>query len=244
MSVGMLYEPVRKNRLFAVGLKYSDVNWDCFADVLSAFERRIDQWYLAPVRLLRDQLGQHGAFAALSICCLLIDCLCQFEAGKVTSNRDLFIKFIKKRLPHYRRTVNPPIEFPKVDTRNCVYETDAMTGAIRTRQLKNIADVLYYVYRNGILHSAHAPLCGVISGIKNRRFAVTKKSLATYRDIGPRGAPCPVVVIDPWKLFSEIERVFQRYLARLKASKETARFRRRFNTKFSDSFGMNITAAR
>ena len=240
----MLYEPVRKKRLFAAGLKYSDVKWHCFAEVLSAFERRLDQWYLAPVRLLRDQPGQHGAFAGLSICCLLIDCLCQFEAGKVTSNRGLFIKFIKKRMPHYKRALNPPIEFPRVNTQDCMYETDATTGAIRTRQLKDIADVLYYVYRNGILHSAHAPLCGVISGIKNRRFAVRKKSLATYVDIGSRGAPCPVVVIDPWKLFSEVEGVFQRYLVRLKAATPTAGIRRRFNAKFSDSFGINISSAR
>lgn len=239
----MLYAPVQKNRLFCVGRKYSDVEWSVFADVVDAFESRIDQWYLAPVRLLRQQTGQHGAFAAMSICCLLIDCLCQFEFGKVTSNQTLFKKFIDKRLPHYKRTISPSIVFPKVDSQNCVYETDA-AGAIKTRNLKSIADVLYSVYRCGILHSAHAPLCGVISGLKTRRFSVRKKSLAKYSAIGTPGGDCPVVVIDPWKLFDEIEAVFKTYLAMLRMATPAQKVRVHFNTKFEDCFGINIAGAR
>lgn len=192
----MLYEPVQENRLFCVGKKYSDVDWHVFSNVVDAFEKRIDEWYLAPVRVLRQQPGQHGAFAAMSISCLLIDCLCQFDSGKVTSNRMLFTKFIEKRLAHYKCSISPAIEFPKIDSRNCVYETDS-SGAIKTRKLKTIAEVLYYVYRCGILHSAHAPLCGVISGLPTRRFSVRKKSLAKYSAIGTSGGDCPVVVIDP-----------------------------------------------
>lgn len=238
----MLYEPVRENRLFAVGLKYSDVNWNIFAEVVDAFEKRIDEWYLEPVRLLRSQPGQHGAFAGMSICCLLIDCVCQFDAGKVVSNRTLFRTFIRKRLPRYARPINPPIEFPKVDTQNCEYKKTA-TGAIRTDQLGDIADVLYSVFRCGILHSAHAPLCGVISGLTTRRFSVRRKSLAKYGAIGTRGSDCPVIVIDPWKLFDEIEVMFRKYLGRLRAASSTSTARRHFNVKFADSFGIDVSGA-
>jgi hypothetical protein len=234
---------VRKNRLFAVGKKYSDIDWSSLAVVLDAFEKRIDQWYLEPVRLLRAQPGQHGAFAAMSICCLLVDCLCQFDSGKVVSNRTLFRNYIRKRLPHYRRSINPPIVFPDVDTINAAYKTTS-AGAIRTKQLGDIADVLYFVFRCGILHSAHAPLCGVISGLKTRRFSVRRKSLTKYSGIGIHGADCPSVVIDPWKLFDEIETAFRTYLAALRGATPSDTVRLHFNTKFEDSFGISITAAR
>ena len=207
----MLYSPVRKNRLFAVGLKYSDVNWSSFADILDAFEKRIDQWYLEPVRVLQNQPGQHGAFAALALNCLMIDCMCQFEGGKVVSNRTLYTDFIRRRLPHYGRTFSPMIVFPEPDSINLRYKTTA-TGALKTRQLASIADVLYYVFRCGILHSAHAPIVGVISGLNRRRYSVRKKSLAKYGAIGTSGGDCPVVVLDPWKLFTDIQTALASYL--------------------------------
>ncbi|MBX3412593.1 MAG: hypothetical protein KF708_07890 [Pirellulales bacterium] len=238
----MLYEPVQKNRLFAAGLKYSDITWTSIADILNAFEKRIDQWYLAPVRLLRQQPGQHGAFAAMSISCLLVDCLCQFHAGKVTSNRTLFTKFVEKQLPNYKRPISPPIEFPKVDSHNCTYELDA-AGAIKTRRLSSVADALYYIYRCGLLHSAHAPLCGVISGLSTRRFSIRKKSLAKYGSIGTAGGDCPVIVIEPWKLFDDVETFFKRYLGKLKTASPTDAIRRHFNAKFEDCFGVSIASA-
>lgn len=241
--MAMLYEPVQQNRLFAVGTKYSAVDWSSFMDIIAAFEKRIDQWYIEPVRLLRQTPGQHGAFAAMSVCCLLIDCLCQFDSGKVTSNRTLFTGFVEKRLPHYKRSITPAIDFPKVDSQNCRYETDA-AGAIKTRKLKTIADVLYYVYRCGILHSAHAPLCGVISGLPTRRFSVRKRSLAKYSAIGTPGGDCPVVVFDPWKLFDDIEMAFKDYLEKLRKASPTQKIRLYFNDKFADCFGIDISGAR
>ena len=239
----MLYEPARKKRLFAVGTLYSQIDETSLQNVLEAFEKRIDQWYMEPIRLLRSQPGQHGAFAAMSICCLLIDCLCQFEAGKVVANRTLYKKYIQKRLPHYDRPIDPPIVFPKIDSRACDYQRNA-SGDIRTQNIQNVSEALYSVFRCGILHSAHAPLCGVISGHNTRRFSVGKKSLAKYGEIGTEGEPCPVVVIDPWKLFDEIERAFQDHLARIRSAKPTAAVRKRFNTKFADCFGIDVSSAR
>jgi hypothetical protein len=210
--------------------------------VLSAFEKRIDEWYLAPVRILRKQSGGHGAFAAMSICCLLIDCLCQFDAGKVTSNRTLFIDFICKRLPHYDKPISPSITFPKIDSGKCCYDTYA-SGTIKTQPIDSIAKALYFIYRCGILHSAHAPLCGAIQGLKKHRFSIRKSSLAKYSGIGIKGTACPVVVIDPWKLFVDIEKAFKNYLARLKSASPTDTERLNFNEKFADAFGIDVSAA-
>lgn len=241
-SAKMQYSPVQKNRLFAAGIKYSDIDWTSFDDIINAFEQRIDQWYLRPVRVLKDHSDGHGGFAALAICCLTIDCMCQFEGGKVVSNRSLFTNFVHRRLPHYGRLLAIPITFPKIDSHNLCYDLN-VHGAIKTRQLGSIADVLYYVFRCGILHSAHAPLIGVICGLKTRRYSVRKKSLAKYQAIGTAGADCPVVVIDPWKLFSDIEASFQDYLARLREASAASPIRRRFNVKFEDSFGVSIAGA-
>jgi hypothetical protein len=210
--------------------------------VLKAFEKRIDEWYLAPVRHLKKQPGGHGAFAAMSICCLLIDCLCQFDAGKVTSNNTQFINFICNRLPHYDKPISPGIIYPKPDSRTLNYKTNA-SGTIKTQTIDSIAKALYFIYRCGILHSAHAPLCGAIQGLKKHRFSIRKSSLAKYSGIGIKGTACPVVVIDPWKLFDDIEKVFKKYLARLKSASPTDTERLNFNEKFADAFGIDVSAA-
>jgi hypothetical protein len=130
-----------------------------------------------------------------------------------------------------------------VDSQKCAYETDA-SGAIKTRKINSIADAMYYVYRCGILHSAHAPLCGVISGLATRRFSIRKRSLAKYSAIGTPGGDCPVVLIDPWRLFDEIEAAFKNYLTRLRAASASQEVRLHFNTKFEDCFGISIVGAR
>jgi len=236
----MLFVPVRSNRLFAAKLKYSKVKWASLEAILTAFSQRICQWYLDPIRLHRDQPGQHGAFAALGVTCLLIDALCQYDSGKVTSNRKLFIDYIEDRLPHYKRAISPPIRVPRVDSQNCVYETVAATGAIRTRDVKSVAEGIYYIFRNGILHEAHAPLCGVITGLKRRRFSIRRSSLATYADTG---LPCPVLVIDPWRLFADVERSFEELLNRVRAAGPSGAARLHFNVKFKSAFGIDISTA-
>lgn len=238
----MLYEPVRKNRLFAVGTSYADIDASSLAKVLQAFEKRIGQWYIEPIRLLENQPGQHGAFAAMALCCLLIDCLCQFEKGKVVSNRSLFISFIRRRLPHYNTVISPAICFPKVDNHACTYKFNAR-GQVQTQQIANVSDAIYYIYRCGILHSAHAPLCGVISGLNVRRFSIRPNSLTTYKSIGMSGSPCPTIVIDPWKLFADVENEFQNYLYRITTSGPSTSLRRRFNLKFADAFGIDVSGA-
>jgi hypothetical protein len=186
-----------------------------------AFQKRTDQWYLRPVQVLQEHSEGHGGFAALAMCCIMIDCMCQFEGGKVISNRSPFTDFVESKLPRYKRSLNPAITFPRTNTQNQCYDVSA-TGVIRTRQLRSIADVLYYVFRCGILHSAHAPLVGVISGLQTKRFSVRKRSLAQYGTIGTSGSDCPVVVIDPWKLFADIKGAFESYLHRLRKSRPTS----------------------
>lgn len=236
----MLFAPKRTVRLFAVGLKYSDIDWDSLSEVLDAFRKRIDQWYMQPVRLLRAQEGQHGAFAALGITCLLIDALCQYDNGKPTSNRGLFIKYVKDRLPQYVRAISPPIRLPKVDSQSCEYDRTS-TGTLRTRDIKCVSEALYSIFRCGILHEAHVPLCGVISGLKTKRFSVRPRTLANYTD---NGASCPVILIDPWKLFDDVSASFDDLLTRVSAAAPTATARKNFNTKFQSAFGIDISSAR
>lgn len=236
----MLFIPNRSQRLFAIGLKYSDIDWLSLSAVLSAFGRRIDQWYLEPVRLLRAQEGQHGAFAALGTICLLIDSLCQYDNGKPTSNRSLFIKYVRDRLPRYVREIRPAIRLPKVNSQTCEYETTG-TGALVTRNIGCVSEALYSVFRCGILHEAHVPVCGVISGLKTRRFSIRPSSLATYSDTG---AACPVVLIDPWKLFDDVEASLRGLVQRVALAPPSAASRTHFNRKFQSAFGIDISAAR
>lgn len=236
----MLFVPNRSKRLFASGLKYSEIEWRSLKSVLDAFRARIDQWYMDPIRLLRSQKGQHGAFAALGITCLLIDALCQYDNGKPTSNRTLFLKYVRDRLPKYVRKINPPIRLPKVNSQWCEYETTS-AGKLITRNIGCVSEALYSVFRCGILHEAHVPICGVISGLKVRRFSIRSSSLATYSD---NGSACPVVLIDPWKLFDDVEASFYDLLQRVESAAPQAPVRTRFNRKFQSAFGIDISMAR
>lgn len=251
----MFYEPVQSQRFFERDRKYADINWSYFPGVVDAFERRIRGWYIEPVEVLLERGvdphsrhlvrclsnrrdGGHYSFTVMAITCLLIDTLSQFVRGILQSTGNDFKAFVRDYLPSYDIPLKTPIDG---------YRPSISSGAKpRHEQLTNIADVLYTGFRCGILHQAHAPLyCGIVPGNSPPTVEATDHAkYAGSAKYSTSGDFCPVVVICPEHLFDEVIRFFSEYLKNLKvkhASREP--LRNNFKRKFTDSFGIDISAA-
>ena len=240
----MLYEPVQQNRLFAVGTKYSAVRLVVLYGHHCLRSRNV---------LTSGTLSRYGCFVRHQGN-MAHSPQCQFAAFSLIASVSLIPArshriepFLPDSSKNDSHIINEASLRPSTSLRwirRIAGTRPTPLGAIKTRKLKTIADVLYYVYRCGILHSAHAPLCGVISGLPTRRFSVRKRSLAKYSAIGTPGGDCPVVVFDPWKLFDDIEMAFKDYLEKLRKASPTQKIRLYFNDKFADCFGIDISGAR
>jgi hypothetical protein len=222
----MFYEAVQSQRYFDRDRRYSEIKWSSLSKVVDAFEKRMNDWYLEPIRSLRAASG-HYAFAVMALNCLLIDTLSQFESGSTESSAGAFKKYIHKRLKKFAGPVKYKIDYQRMDH-----------GKLKTKQFSDIAEVLYTGFRCGILHQAHVPLYGSIRPA-NHRVSQRKSGLAVYAQ---SKTPCPSVIVNPWKLFEDLEHAFQRYVDELKdpATKHD-QLRDNFKKKFNDSFGVDIS---
>lgn len=253
----MFYKPVLANRYFTRYLSYADLQGlvakPDFDGVVDAFEERMAGWYLDPVRYLRRRKRNpyystriakffrwedpgHFAFDVMAVDCLLIDALSQYVTGKLSASRGIFIDFITDHMPQFSGTLDSFLG----TTGNEISHFDHGQNTT-AKKLTKVAEVIYYGFRCGIVHQAHAPLyCSIDPG--GARVQVLASSKAEY---GPSaapslpGQPCPSVVINPWLLFDDLEQFFQMYLAKLK--QRDHQFVGHFKTKFSDSFGIDIT---
>jgi hypothetical protein len=197
--------------------------------VIEAFEERINDWYLEPVRGMKSVSG-HFAFAAMAVNCLLIDMLSQFAKGLPESDGAEFKLYLKNtpQLAKYAVGLAQPIDYQKYDRR---------TRTWVVKKLKTVADVLWVSFRCGILHQAHAPLyCRVDPG--GPPVVGEASGRATY---AATKTDCPCVTINPWILFADLETAFRQYVADLK--NRDARYdplRTGFKDKCTDSFGIDI----
>ena len=187
---------------------YDEIDWDNFDAVLDGYKRRIEQWYIAPTRLLAKE--HNFGFAVLTMACLLIDTLSQYEAGAEESSRKIFKKFVRRRLKGFKKTIDP-------------------IGHVKDR-----ADALWDGFRCGILHEAHLKLyCGVQPNAPDPIQVVEGQTELSD------GTPCVTVVLDPMALFAQVEGAFHDLIADLR-KKSNKKLRERFKRKFEASFGVKI----
>ncbi len=222
------YLPVQKNRFFAHSeKKYDQITWSRFADVIQAFQDRIEGWYIDPIQTL--QQGQsESAFAIAGLSCLLIDTLSQYVPLPSKPPGALpgyaFKEFIRQFLPHY--SVNLPVQI--------THHRNGTTSYILTR----LEDVIYHALRCGILHEAHATLYCGIYGLEGKRFKFFK---AKYTKYGSNGRKCLTVVIDPNVLFNDTLAAFKKIM--LDLANPTPAFdplRAKFKLKFHQAFGVHV----
>lgn len=228
----MFYKAVQSGRYFNRDQKYTDIEWTSLAAVVDAFRKRIDDWYLEPIRRLHQQPdGGHLAFTAMALNCLMIDTLSQYEYGLPESDGARFKQFVVDYLTPYSGNLHSQIQYQRYD-RNA--------HAMVTRTHRTVQDVLWVGFRCGILHEAHVAPYG---GVRPAGQRLNQRA-SGYLKYAASGASCPSVIVNPWRLFKDIEKVFNRYLKRLKnrnAAHEP--LRGKFRTKFSDSFGVDISGA-
>ena len=245
------YEPVATERYFTRQRKYDEVERDRndLGKMADAFEERIRNWYVEPIEVLletrmsdwrkrlcrwlvRRQDGGHYSFTIAAMTCLLIDALSQFEAGLAEGTNGSFKAFVKQHLPSYGASLTPAI--------------DGYRPPSKCQPLSNLADVLYHGFRCGILHQAHAPLyCGIVPGKSPPRVEYTRHAKYAAGAVNSTvGSDCPVVVLYPEHLFDEVMAFFSSYLKNIKDKNPAYdAVRDKFKWKFSDSFGIDITAA-
>jgi len=229
-----LYTPIQNARAFRRGKRYDEVNWNNFREVINEFHGRIDDWYIKPTKaLINHDEGGHWVFPIMAINCLLIDTLSQYYYGKDLSPTE-------QKNP---KSCDPPnasgARFKDFLVDCLKHRTGPMPAKIATakRDLANFEDVLYSGFRCGILHQAHIPLYGAISGVPNV-LDFQPSGATKYAN----GGDCPTVICFPQKLFEEIETVFIKYLVDLEnPDPKFDDLRRRFKDKFEDSFGVTIS---
>lgn len=253
----MYYAPILANRYFTKDRSYADVkslvDKGDLAGVVDAFNDRMRGWYFDPVRyftarmrriqrfpriakVLRWEDPGHFAFDVLAVDCLLVDALSQYVSGNLSAARGIFMQFLRDHLPRFSGSLDSILG--TTGTTITHYDHGQNSGG---KTLTKVEEVIYYGFRCGIVHQAHAPLyCSVDPG--GPRVAVLPSGPATY---GPSasgalgGSPCPTVVVNPWLFFDDLEAFFQTYLAKLKA--RDAVLLGHFKSKFTDSFGIDLS---
>lgn len=221
----MFYTATQDRRWFKPDVLYSSIDWSSLDDVVDAFAGRLEEWYIKPAEALK--VSGHYAFGAMALNCILIDTLSQYHSGGLFSTAGTFKDFVRSKLPEFGQPLSPPVD-----------HFDARKG--EAKQLTDFAEALYYAFRCGIIHEAHVTPYGMIHG---NGHVVTQESSGhvTYTT---DGSDCPSVIVDPWVLLDRIKSVLAAYVCDLK-DRDTVfdDLRMRFKTKFSDAFGVNVSAA-
>ena len=219
----MFYQPVQDQRLFKPGVLYSQIDWTSFQTIVSEFDSRIREWYLNPAKTLQCISG-HYAFPVMALACLLTDTLSQFHSGETQSRGDTFKNFVRQQFPEFAQLLPTPINRP---------------GNPNPPTFTDFADVLYHGFRCGILHEAHITPYGVLSG-QNTILSCVPAGLTRYQS----GADCPTVVIYPKLFLDALEAFLATYVSQLlNTDAAFVGLRTNFKTKFTASFGIDITNA-
>lgn len=213
---GMATHPVQAARMFSFDTRYDQIQWNRFQAVVAAFRQKLEYWYLLPAIQARE--NHHFGFSVLANTCMLIDALSQYEAGALQSHNQVFKDYLRKHWPAFDTPFAQPIQ----------------TGG--HHPVTDIAEAIYQV-RCGVLHENHIPLyAGLVAQPIIADYHPT--GLATYTS----GADCPVVTLDPGRLFDAVNTRLEAYLAELlNPNVAFAPLRTRFKTKFEASFGVTIS---
>jgi hypothetical protein len=216
------YYPVKENRFFTAGQKYSDIDWNSLDAAVEAFDERIQKWYIEPIQHLISA-SVHFGFPVIGLTCLLIDTLSQYSAGELESSRNKFKKFVQANLSSFSQSLPTPIDVPQPNGSN--------------RSIVDYADVLYSGFRCGILHEANVTPYGVIASGIPTTTEFHLEGITKYVD----NTNCPSIIINPNKLFDEVNSFHQAYIKDLKnKNAQYDDLRIKFKKKFAWSFGIDI----
>ncbi len=216
----MFYRPIPyTGRHFSRKIEYSAIDWNTFSTVVDAFKARISEWYIVPAKLLAKDW--HNSFSVAALDCLLIDTMAQFEKGVPESKSDIFIEFVKAKLPQFAVRLPANIRRPS------------------RQPITTPAEALYFGFRCGILHEAHIPpYCQVLPESNIVRTETT--GITTYDS----GDDCCTVVLDPTTLLAALETLFETYISNLlDTDMNYDTLRANFKKKFTSSYGIDINAA-
>jgi hypothetical protein len=219
----MFYEIIKSGRWVAAQIEYDKIDWTSLDAIIDAFHDRLMGWYVEPADALQVASG-HFAFPVMALNCILIDTMAQFAKGAGKTN---FTTFVSEKIPEFAPAM--PLEIRHWDetvrARKKPYET-----------LKTFADALYSAFRCGILHEAHVAAYGMVRG--GNLVEQVPTGFTKYQD----GTDCPTVIIDPWQLLAKVKGVLSEYIAQLK-NRDAANdlLRQMFKTKFTESFGVDIS---
>jgi hypothetical protein len=214
------YKPVKKARLVTKKIRYDEIDWNSWSDVIRRFEQQLHWWYVNPIKQLRKRSG-HNGFAVVALGCVMIDAMSQYWAGIEQSSGNAFKDFVRSKLPSHGA------KFPAT-----IRVWDEKAG--KERQAVDFADVLWNAFRCGILHEAHVPLYGRLWGVPSV-FEFVPGGLCTYADTG---APCPTVNLNPGPFADEVIAAFNRFIRDLKCA--DPQLRAHFRKKFLVSYGIDI----
>lgn len=231
------HQPVEAARLFRPEKHYSEIKWQDFREVVSEFKGRIEAWYLQPTRAVSQV--PDAAFAEMALTCLLIDTLSQYRYGASQSPSENAKNCTNKTLEssHFKFEDFLAERIPSLATQLPV---SIKTGRTKKNgdpeELTTYAEVLYSGFRCGILHEAHVPLYGAISG-QSSIVSWHPTGITKYAD----GTDCPTVVTFPKLLFDAVSGAFATYLDELlNVDAKYNGLRQRFKEKFEHSFGVTI----
>jgi len=217
----MFYRPIPyAGRHFSRNTEYSAIDWKKLSSVVHAFNEKISEWYIVPAKLLATDW--HHSFSLAALDCLLIDTMAQFEKGVRESTSDIFIDFVKAKLPQF--AVHLPAKIRRPNGK---------------REITTPAEALYFGFRCGILHEAHIPpYCQVLPEANIVRTETS--GMTTYGS----GGDCCTVVLDPTKLLTALETHFATYISNLlDTDMKNETLRANFKNKFTSNYGIDINAA-
>jgi len=221
----MFYAINQHGRWISAQIEYHTVDWTNLDAVVDAFASRLNEWYIKPAEILQAQPDSgHLAFPVMALNCILLDTLSQLVKGK---GKTKFKEFVREQIPEFQ--ANMPISIWHVDAQ---YPAPGL-------ELETYADALYHAFRCGILHEAHVAAYGMVRGGTNLVEQIPT-GFTTYH----AGGDCPTVAIDPWKLLNKVKGVVAWYITNLKdRNQANDKLRQDFKKRFTQSFGVDITAA-
>jgi hypothetical protein len=207
------------NRAFADGIKVYDLQGQSFDKVIDYFESRITKWYF---KISRRKVLKDSNFMLMTTCSVLIDLFSQYFYGQYFSSKKHFIQFIEEHLDKYNQELTPPLE---------TVDRDKKTGNPTQVKVKSIAEGLYVGFRCGVVHSARILEFGRINQV-DKKNAI---SLQEWRYEHKNGRE---IQVNPALLLKELERIFRKYIKKLRKNDQeaVANFKKKFNFEYSTSF--------
>lgn len=223
MPVGDLTPP---DRHFSVFLKdiTSNIDWSDVHEVIDAFERRINHWYLEPANILIDEMPGKE-FVITSIGSILVDTLSQFREGAEAHDPKVFKRFTEDYFPNFDR------ELPKKIPPHLVVGSN--------HEVDTVSEAFYSGFRSGLVHSGTVlAFGGHTDETDGEIFQVLFDRDDPMRHCHDKenGEKYPFILINPAYLIDEIESAFNQYLSNLRrdGSKD---LRENFAQKIEYDFG-------